>query len=361
MLGDDGIKILLLLDGFDKPLAEDRLTRNLWDQLRELGSLGNLRYVTTSRKPLRHLIRSEESATSDFWNIFDQSPVRVETFDDADLNAVVGQLPFELDGGACTALKNWSGHFPPLLLGLLNAACNVCGVGRAGAAQINAAAETELPAIDNALAMLWADCAVPTQDRYRDLCTRGEQSRAEFGREHLGRLGECGFVRRAGNKVLPSCRLLQRHLERNQSSAGGMARLFGTPGAYAAYMREVLERRLGQLQSVDAPLLRLVQRAIEDIPDFPDDCLNSLSNIQELALDAIWSQEDDLGSDRRLPQGWWDQWTCWGSRNGTVARLRDYAGRRIPGERALQVGMLELVTGSRARFDPIARFATKDM
>ena len=138
-----------------------------------------------------------------------------------------------------------------------------------------------------------------------------------------------------------------------------MSRLFGTWDAYRANMREVLERRLNQLSRIDDRLLRLVQRAVEDIPDYPDDCLNNLTNIQELALDVIWQQE--LGSTRTLPQEWWDQWSWWDSRNGTVTKLTDYAGRRIPGERALQCGMLELVTGSRARFDPIGRFATKDM
>jgi hypothetical protein len=83
-LKDDGTKVLMLWDGFDKPLGAGKLTRNLWDQLRELASIPSLRLVTATRRTLHELIRSEESVTSDFWNIFDMIPVRVEPFDDAD-------------------------------------------------------------------------------------------------------------------------------------------------------------------------------------------------------------------------------------------------------------------------------------
>ncbi len=53
---DDG-KVLAILDGFDKPLSNGQLTRNLWDQLRELAQKPSLRLVTSSRRTLRDLIR----------------------------------------------------------------------------------------------------------------------------------------------------------------------------------------------------------------------------------------------------------------------------------------------------------------
>lgn len=359
VLNGDGLRVLLLMDGFDKPLAGGKLTRNLWDQLRELGSLPNLRYVTASRRPLSQLIRSEESATSDFWNIFDQTPVRVETFDDDDMAAVIEQLPFELDSGARTELGNWSGHFPPLLLGLLNEVHQIRGDGRAGAAQINEVAGTEVPLLDSAVAALWADCPSATQDRFRDLLARGEQSHAELGPEHLSRLGERGFVRRAGNRVQPSCRLLKQHLERSQSAAGGMARLFGTWDAYAANMREVLERRVSHLGHIDSRLKRPVEQGISDVPDHPDDCLSNLTNIRDRVLDVVWRQE--FGDGRILPQEIWDQWKWFDSSNRTVQELKDNVGRKIPGDPFQQCRMLELLTGSRPKFDSRARFATKDM
>ena len=48
-LQDEQVRVLLLLDGLDRPLAADTLTRNFWDQLRELASQPSLRLVTPSR------------------------------------------------------------------------------------------------------------------------------------------------------------------------------------------------------------------------------------------------------------------------------------------------------------------------
>jgi hypothetical protein len=83
--------MLLLLDGLDRLLAADTLTRNLWDQLRELASQPSLRLVTASRQRLRDLIRSPDAATSDFWNIFDPNPVQIGVMDDGDLGKALAQ------------------------------------------------------------------------------------------------------------------------------------------------------------------------------------------------------------------------------------------------------------------------------
>jgi hypothetical protein len=66
-LQEEKARILLVLDGLDHPLKMDTLTRNVWDQLRELASQPSLRLVTSSRRRLRELIRSAATAASDFW------------------------------------------------------------------------------------------------------------------------------------------------------------------------------------------------------------------------------------------------------------------------------------------------------
>ena len=65
-----GIRFLAVLDGFDHVLARSGITKNLWDELRNLGQMPSLRLVTGSRSPLRELCRTEDSRTSDFWEIF---------------------------------------------------------------------------------------------------------------------------------------------------------------------------------------------------------------------------------------------------------------------------------------------------
>ena len=83
-LEGESARILVVLDGFDYALAGTELTRNLWDQLRSLAQRTSLRFVTGSRRPLRELCRTEESRTSDFWEIFYDTPVRVTALDDSD-------------------------------------------------------------------------------------------------------------------------------------------------------------------------------------------------------------------------------------------------------------------------------------
>ena len=67
---NEGTRLLVVLDGFDYALAGTGLTRNLWDRLRALAQRTSLRLVTGSRRPLRELCRTEETRTSDFWEIF---------------------------------------------------------------------------------------------------------------------------------------------------------------------------------------------------------------------------------------------------------------------------------------------------
>ena len=83
-LETSGARILVVLDGFDYALAGAGLTRNLWDQLRSLAQKTSLGFVTGSRRALRELCRTEESRTSDFWEIFYDTPIRVAALDDAD-------------------------------------------------------------------------------------------------------------------------------------------------------------------------------------------------------------------------------------------------------------------------------------
>ena len=81
-----------MLDDFDYALADAGLTRNLWDQLRSLAQKTSLKFVTRSRRPLRELCRAEESRTSDFWEIFYDTPIRVAALDDADRGGFLESL-----------------------------------------------------------------------------------------------------------------------------------------------------------------------------------------------------------------------------------------------------------------------------
>ncbi len=86
-----------------------------------------------------------------------------------------------------------------------------------------------------------------------------------------------------------------------------MARLFGAWDDYKINIRNLLERRLAHISRFDERLYRLVERAIDDIPDYPDDCLNNLTGIRDCALNLIWGQE--FGIDMSVPQDVIAYWT----------------------------------------------------
>ena len=122
-------RVLVVFDGFDHGLAGANLTRNLWDQLRALAQKPSLRLMAGSRRPLREVCRTEESRTSDFWEIFNPTPIRVAALDDTDLDAFMQPLletGCTLDESARMEVANWTGGVPLLVCSLLRRLCDTC-------------------------------------------------------------------------------------------------------------------------------------------------------------------------------------------------------------------------------------------
>jgi hypothetical protein len=113
--------VLLVLDGFDDVLPNPGITRKVWDNLLRIAALPVFRYITGSRKPLRELCRTEDSRTSDFWEIFHDVPVMVDCFNERDWAELLA--PFDnqnttLDAAARERLDEWTGSVPVLCLAL---------------------------------------------------------------------------------------------------------------------------------------------------------------------------------------------------------------------------------------------------
>jgi len=328
-LRSDGVGILCLWDGFDRALANGRLTRHLWDQLRELASFDNLRLVTASRKTLRELIRSEECATSDFWNIFDMNPVRLGVFDDEDCAAILaGQSGLTFEGGAQAELMNWTAGFPPLFLAFLNRILEAGGSRKIGREEVNSLGPRVTRDMEPVLNSMWDECPALSQDLFRALAEQKELPHAGVGREEAETLVQKGFARLEGIKLKPTCRMVETLLQTSKQDVGSLERLFGTPEAFQANIRSLLERRLRHLDLGETRLTRLVARSIEDIPEHPDDCLNNLTAIEEAALDYIWSRE--FGSSRSIPQELINEWTRVASQDRTVISVVDSGSPCVP-------------------------------
>jgi len=212
--------------------------------------------------------------------------------------------------------------------------------------------------LEGVISSLWDDCPERAKDVYRHLIVRGDLQVTKIGKDEQTCLGEKGFTRLSGNKLKASCRMLQQHVEGTNPDAGSMARLFGAWDDYRSNIRALLERRLAHISLFDDRMCRLVGRAIEDIPDYPDDCLNNLTSIEERALDLIWQHE--FGESKIIPQEIVDYWEQISPYDKIVQKLNGQDENKVPGDRGLQCGILQLLTGSRKDYEPKAKSTNKD-
>jgi hypothetical protein len=337
-IGQEGAKVLMLWDGFDKPLGQGRLSRNLWDQLLELARLPSLRLVTASREKLSELARSEDSRTSDFWGVFDTNPVRLGPFEADDLEAICAHAKaLTLGTDAKAELDSWTGRYPPLLLSLVNAVAARKAAGSVGISEIRTSADLMREQVEDFVKYLWMDCPPTSRDLYYHILSSGSIPVDQASKSDLAALLEKGFVTRSGNRVTPGCKFVMQYLEDISADTSGIARMFGTPGAYRANIRAVLERRLEQLQGLDAVLKHFLKRAVDDIPDHPESCVTNIRGIVDKALELIWRAE--LGKEKRIPSDWFKQW-----------KLRGESGferwnEQFPSRRGHQMHLLRLMTG----------------
>jgi hypothetical protein len=335
-LNDGSGKVLALLDGFDKPLAQGGLTRNLWDQLRELASNPSLRLVTASRRRLSELVRHPDAQTSDFWNIFNAVPVRVGCFDDADLNAICSSLPgISIEGGARTELLNATNGFPILTLSVLNTICNRAMQGAITPHAMRTACDDTLDAAHAPLEALWKDCSASAQDLFRTVLAETSVSRAGIAGSDVETLLERGFVQLVGNKLERANRLLGCYLAEEPNDVTAFKRLFGSKEAYDSNLKSVLERRVGQLVDLDSILKRYLERGIEDLPEHPESFLRHVRGIEDRAFELVWDAELP---DRRIPSEWMSTWKYKGERRASELETTfPQGGRRLL--------LLDLMTG----------------
>ena len=359
-LHEDGQKILMIWDGFDKPLSQGRLSRNLWDNLLELSRKESFWLITGSRKDLHELIRDENSVTSDLWGVFGKK-MRVCVFDDDDLEVILSRIPeLAFDQGAKKGLTQWSQGIPVILLEILNQiVSNSDGRRQVTNEMVNQAAQLAGLELRGQLNFMWDDCPAGARDLYALMIDREETLLSETSIENRSCLIEKGLAKQTGNKLRATCRMLQEHISGQRPDSGTMERLFGNWDNYRSNIRGLLERRLDQITSFfDDRLHRLVGRAIEDIPDYPDDCLNNLTSIEERAFDLIWQRE--FGSSRVIPSEIFSYWKQCVPSDKTLLRLLEQPGGRVPTDRSLQCGLLQLVTGSKSGIDSKAQHASKD-
>ncbi len=350
----EGERLLAVLDGFDYALAGTGLTRNLWDQLRTLAQRSSLRLVTGSRKPLRETCRTEESRTSDFWEIFYDTPVRVGALDDGDLNAFLQPLRdagCEFDEPARKEVANWTGGVPLLVVALLQKLWEDRRGKRCSKPEIDQAAAAVLGGRRQLLDALWENC----DDDLRadlDALSRGDVPLAELADRRRRTLVERGFGRESRNRMRGFCRLMQRHAQDQAPAVANLKRLLGTAAGFGANVQSLLKLRLDQVSegAADEELRELIDLAIRDLAPVPERALIWARSIAERALLLVWDAEQ-LPRDRTLPAEWTAGWD-----NDDVHYPRDQGSRPLASGQ--QCNVLRLATGT-DRTARCTRFLTK--
>ena len=364
-----GERILFVWDGFDRPLREGRLTRNLWDNLLELCRMPSFRVVTASRRKLQELIRDEKSVTSELWQVFTPKPI--DCLSSEDLEAFTAKLPDHVfQPGALKELMNWSGGLPALVTWLLGKIAEKVPPGTVSNQQVNEGAVPDdqcCGIIDD----IWQDCPAPAADLYCHLVETGSQKISDVPKPEKAALLDLGFARQDGPLLVHTCRLMENHVGSAGPEFGALARLFGSWEGYAANIRGILERRIAQIPRFDDRLFRMVEQGIENIPSYPDDCLNNLTNIEERAFDLIWNHETD--DERCFPytiSSYWSEITLKVQKDRRVRIMAemlqaDENGESnawsVPTDRTLQLTLLQLLTGSHQTYNKaVAAKVSKD-
>ena len=342
-LEDDDARLLVVLDGFDHVLAGTGLTRTLWGQLRDLTQRSDsLRFLTGSRRPLQELCKTDESRTSDFWNIFHPQPVRVHALDESDWPAFLQPIRdggCEFDKSARKEVVNWTGGVPVLVCALLHNLWEEHQLrgSRLSKPHVDQAAETMIDERTAFLKALWDDCDHELRSDLGAL-TRGDMAPSELSAGRLRGLEDRGFGRVSGNRLRASCGLMKSYARSQAPAIADMTRLFATIAGFETHIRPMLELRLKQVGgSVDTVLHDYVHRAVIEV-DKPELAINGIRGIVERGLVLIWQAE--LASDKKLPDEWLDEWKHAGLKN-----LPEDQGR-LPRERGRQCSVLRLITGT---------------
>lgn len=345
---NDEAKILVIFDGFDKALSSDKLTRNLWDQLRELAQNKSLTLITASRKSLRELIRNPDAQTSDFWNIFLSTPIRIDCFDENEIaDILTNYCQVEFDKGALTELYNATNGTPVVLLEVLNYLLHEHDGNRITHALVQEAVSCSFESNQNFIDDLWHDCLPATQDTIR-LLVEGTEIHGVSQTDKIS-IVEKGFARVSGNKLIKPSRLLQIFLGGLANEKGAIDRLFQNEDAFAQNFNNVISKRLAHIPNIDTDLMRYLQTNLEHLPNHPSICLEGMRGLINKCFDIIWNAE--FGG-KTVPDGHFDIWR----HHGESERLQDFKTSFPQGGKRLS--LLKVLT-TPERSNPLAKVVSQ--
>lgn len=344
-LREEHKKILIVLDGLDNVLLASDLTKNLWDSLRDLGQLSSLRFLTGSQHRLRELCASPESKSSDFWNIFADSPLALGAFESEDLDQILapfGKRNITFQPGAGTEIINWSGGTPVLFSALCKHLWDEVDYGHAVSNQdVNSLAEKLTDDLQDIIAELWNDCSEEERGDLASLASGQTIKSDQVPRTRLSALKQRGYVQEQGGALKFTCRFVEHFAKDHGSKSTSLRRLFGTAHDYDNNIKGLLELRLGQLSGVDSDLLGYLQLAVDNI-EKPSIVIGQIRGIVNRALNLIWDADVPNGL---IPSAWSASWKGYDSEGNPPPKNPPEGA--IPTSGSRQCFLLDLMTDSR--------------
>lgn len=354
-LNNTGDRLLAVLDGFDHVLDTSNITRTLWDNMRTLALHSSLTLVTGSRRPLRELCASEESKSSDFWEIFYDTPLEINKLEDADWEGFLKPMldkQITIEPAAKREIVVWTGGVPLLAAALMRELFKETAE-RASLLQgdVERVAERMVASQSPLISALWDDCS---NEMKSDLASAAAQGIPQNQLPHNRKfeLERRGFLQTTGGTLKPACKIMEKYARLRTPGVNDLRRLFGSENAFEDNIQGTLELRFAQIPQVDPTINKYVRKAIREISPSPEDALVWMRNIAEHSLELIWERE--LPRDRSIPQKWINEWQRSSEWRENLLDL----GRRLPRSRGEQCNILRLATGTQ-NSHPVTQYVSK--
>ncbi|MBK8762403.1 MAG: NACHT domain-containing protein [Sulfuritalea sp.] len=292
-LAAEEMRILILLDDFDRLASQPQISKNLWDYLRSLAQKNHLRFVLSSRRRLRECIPSRDGRTSDFWNNF-TNVVTLRPFSSSDLDeflAPIREAGFSVDPSSKQAILDWTGGIPVLAARLCGDifACPPARIDRplveSRVEQISGDAWMQ-----DTLTLLWDDCGKETQG---DLLDIAEDSLVVRGlppiRQQL--LSDRGYIAQEGGGYKVQCRFMQKFAAGHEARGRDLRDLFKDPDTELRSLKTLLQLRLSAVTGGDTDTRSYIEHAIDGLARGQRTALTSIRSIAEEALSVAWEVE----------------------------------------------------------------------
>lgn len=306
-LRDEKKLVLLVLDGFDDVLLSTEITPNNWDNMRLLGEMSSIRFLTCTRKRLVDLCARPESRQSQFFNLFAQ-PVFLGPFGEEDVKELL--VPFTertvtFEPGVEKELYNSSGGIPIIAsyMSKLLWESHVAGTVVTRDQTLDAAKRVGEVGKD-VLKVLWKDCEEDERADFGDLVSGRIVNAQDVPRDRRDSLSQRGFISVDGNTIKPRSRVVEQYVKDHDTNASGLRKIFSSREAFDSNIRAFLQLRLSTLKSADPKISTFIRLAIQEI-DQPDVVLNQIRAGVERALD-MWLDLEFPG--RKIPADWSNGW-----------------------------------------------------